>query len=545
MENNKIISILGIFALVILALGFASASVLEISNIVVPSSVIETAGSFAASFNLSYTGASENKTVSFADSTTNFGLISIPTVTVDKDSYVIVTGVISNFTNRGGETFSANIDGSASETLVHSSFNVIITDDLSFEFCEYGQVSTDLIEIQYIKDKKADNEEEWEWKPLDNIRIDVKLKNTGDDDEDYTVELIFIDSNGDEVEVASDEDDLEQDMDIDEGKRKIATFEFQVEGDIEEGDYKLYAKAYKEGEEDEQCASLQAEEEGSEETIKIEKDKHDVVVKEVETQLSAECGDFINFEAKIANIGEEDQDKVKVILYNEEMGININRIIDDLEGGEQKTVTFNFEIPSGIEEKLYKFDVSTEFDYDDDDENYDKASDAEDDLKISLNVLGGCSIQEALIDAELDISSSAEVGENLVINIKLSNPGKAATYILTASEYKEWADVVSIEPMSIISIEEDGIATAVITLKPTEAGEHSFVVKATSGGHSAESNLEITIAKQKGLFSGIIGEVGEVGAWLIGGIIFLILIIIIVIIVKSSSGRARTEEENF
>jgi len=398
-----------------------------------------------------------------------------------------------------------------------------------FEFCNWNGTTgftngTDL-RIKGFTDEQLDNDDEWEWKPLDEIEIEVDVENNGEDDEDYIVEIIFLDSNGKEVDIAEDDKNLEEEVSIDEGDSETVIFNFVVDGDVDDGNnYYMHIKVYQEGDEDEQCVSVISDEV---ERIEIIKERHDVLVKKVEGPNTVEAGSQVLYEVRVANLGREDQDLVKVIVSNSELGILMTREIENLDEGDSEVLTFSVEFPEEAEEKLYKIRFSTEFDYDEDDEIYDKNSDSGDDILYQVTVLGGENIKPT-ISASLE--SEAKVGEELVIIATIINNGEDDNFDITVTGYESWAELVSVSPQSL-SLDEDEEGTVVITLIPINEGVQTFKVNAFFNGESHDQAVSVSITEdEKGLFA----DVSKTVLYSVAGIAGLIILIFLTLIVKVS-----------
>jgi len=409
------------------------------------------------------------------------------------------------------------------------------------EFCQYGEQGNDL-EIKWIRDKSG-LDKDWEWKPLDEITIDVKVENKGLAEEDYdiTLELVLVDADGNIVDdFVEDEDDLEKDSSVDEDQTKTITFNFQISSDIKEGrNYKFYVKVYEEGAEDEACQSLIAEDSDDEVEVEIKKENHNIVIKDVETETTASCDSTMELTAKIYNIGESDQDKVKVNLYNQDLGIALFKEFEDLDAGDYETVTFTFAIPEDAEEKQYRFTISTEFDYDEDNDEYDKESEDADNYKYYLSVLGDCQVQAAPTITAI-LGSEAKVGEELIIKVTIANTEEATGFIIAATEYDTWATLSGIEP-SILNINTGSTAQTEITFTPTQAGTQTFKVNVIHNGQTTEQEVSVNIAEKTGGMTGAFSGIGSTGLYVIAIVILILIIIIIILIVKVSSGP-RAEE---
>ena len=288
--------------------------------------------------------------------------------------------------------------------------------------CKYGVVGNHLT-ITSIKDESS--KDDWKWRPLDNVEVSVKVKNAGIDeistsyDKSVMVRLILINSDGNQVtSFVEDTDKLEDEDSIDEGSSGTTTFKFQISADaLADSNYKLYAKAYESGKENQQCIS-QIAEVSSEKSVQIKRNTREVIVKELaDAPETANCGSTVDLTAKIYNIGNTDEDKVKVKIYNKDLGLNLYKEITSLDKGESADIPFSFDIPQKLGEKTYSILFSTQYDYDDNDDVYGKESDETGEYTYKLSVLGNCqsiTTPDPTITARL-VSETVEVGKDCLI----------------------------------------------------------------------------------------------------------------------------------
>ena len=135
-------AILSVLALMILASGMVSAttsSAFTITNVNHPTSVDGTGNSLTFTFNLTYTGSSSNIDLSFADSTSSIGTVSIPTAT-GMDGTVhesrIITGTVSGFSGHFGETIKVTVNATTgSSTDDQTVFFVTISGPTELSSC--------------------------------------------------------------------------------------------------------------------------------------------------------------------------------------------------------------------------------------------------------------------------------------------------------------------------------------------------------------------------------------------------------------------------
>ena len=142
-------------------------------------------------------------------------------------------------------------------------------------------------------------------------------------------------------------------------------------------------------------------------------------------------------------IGKKDfEDQVLVSLYNSALGIDQNvTFMGDLDAGDMAQVTFTFNVPSGMTEKQYNLEMSTYYDYDVDDAEYDEAS--KDTFIFPLKVEGNCIQPEATMVASLE--SGGQAGDALVVRATITNSGlETSTYTFGVTGYSTWASTATI-----------------------------------------------------------------------------------------------------
>jgi len=128
----------------------------------------------------------------------------------------------------------------------------------ALDFCENGSVSKNELVIKSINDELIANSYKWAWNPGINVGIKVSVENKNFSNEDFTLELIFVDGLGREVEFVKDSRDLNQGIVLANGSSNDILFDFFLSNSILLGSYELYAKLYQGGG-DIVCTSLKAE----------------------------------------------------------------------------------------------------------------------------------------------------------------------------------------------------------------------------------------------------------------------------------------------
>ncbi|MEM3405750.1 MAG: putative S-layer protein [Candidatus Pacearchaeota archaeon] len=423
------------------------------------------------------------------------------------------------------------------------------------DFCKYGEVGK--IEIYKVTDELKDNEDEWIWHPLDNIKIKVNdVYNGFDKSKKIKVEYALYDSNG---KNKLDLENIERYkiLKIDSGDEKDVTFEFRIPADIEEGTYKLFVKAYIDEDEDEGCTSIINSETIYYQEVEIEKEyDRAVIIDEYELNpIQATCGENIILNLPIYNIGNKDEEKVLVNLYNKELGINLYEVIEELEKGESTYVTFNFEIPQNATEKIYNLEIITYYDYDEDNSKCNKDTDIycyDEDSKTdlekkfyqSITVKGNCITttkeKNVKIMASLMNEEEIKAGDEVEIKITFTNTGnKTTSYIIMASDYEDWANLISLEPQSFNLVpSESRDAVLKFKINKDTYGEQTFKIKVLFDGITEEKSISLEIEPQQSKFTIRLPKIFEENKILLWIIIVNIILIILIIIVAIKVSRS-------
>lgn len=541
-------ALFGILTVLLLGLGLTSAttsSVLEISNLSFPTSVAENAGSFTFTFNIKYTGTSPDVIISFDDSTSTIGSVSIPdTPEMNEDDVVTVTGTVSGFANRGGDNLTVRINATrGSSRDDETSFTVAITDVSSsdYNFCEVAGEVGDL-KFSDISFNNLGEGEDDDWYLLDNIEIEVEVENTNKDDnvKNVVVEIMILDDRDNDVTKDFDFADEKIDLNtIKDDDSEVAIFKIsELPADLESGNYKVYIKAYSEDEEDLHCTakSRDLNEEYYQKIDITREDDPAVIVKEDPLlTISASCGEQnIQLPLSIYNLGSEKEDKILVTLQNGQLGLNEKIIIDDLRSGKRKDIMFTFDLPKDLTKEMYTLDIITYYDYDKDEDQMQESSygensndDLDKDFSVRLQVLS-CRGPSPTINANLE--SEAKVGQDIVIKTLITNNGGNNDFVISASDFESWATLKSISPATA-SINEGEYEEITLVLTPTESGAQSFKINTIIDGETYSQLVSVNIEGKSSIFSGISG-VDDTILYIVAGIIILIILIIIVLLVR-------------
>ena len=423
----------------------------------------------------------------------------------------------------------------------NSAENATTTLTFRNSFCEDGNLQETVddryLEIRSVKDRSSDKD--FEWKPGDEVELEVKARfhsNDNGDSIDALIKVGLYDTKNNEfVELDNDDEDLERDMSIDEGETVTETFTLLIPiEDIEKDGsdrYKLYVKVYEDGDEDKICRDYEGD--NYFQDVKIDKASYEVIIKNLQATTPVPCGEEVKVTLTAYNIGSNDEDKVKINLYNSELGINEDSKEFSLNEGESEKIVYTFMIPKDAKEKSYTLKAFASYRYKDSSETYRDESDS---YEIAVKVEGNCQAEQktlgASIDAELD-SDAAIAGEQLVILGTIKNTGTEQTsYVLSVSGYDSWASLDKIDSRIItLDAGKSQDFNVYFNVNDDASGEKTFTIIADFGDTSEEQDVSVFVEKQGVSLTGAAIAEHLRNNWFIWVIVVINVILIIAIIV--------------
>jgi len=406
-------------------------------------------------------------------------------------------------------------------------------------YCEDGNLidPTDhrYLEITSVKDRSSSKD--WEWHPLDKVEIEVKVKFRSDDNDDSIDALINLglyDTENQEFISLDNDDYAEESVSLDEGNSETVTFliTVPVEDLVDSSTrYKLYVKAYEDGEEDNLCTDKINNDYYQD--INLKKDSYSVVLDELEVTTPTPCGQEVQVNLRAYNIGSHDEDKVQVTIYNTEFGVELKSETFSLDQGDARRISFNFEVPKDAAEKTYTLSLYSSYRYSDSSETYREGSDV---YSLPLKVEGECSTttgenKNARITAELDPETpEAIAGKQVIIRANLQNTGDSTTtYTLAVVGNSVWSSLVSIDPQVLtLDAGQSRDVNVVLSLDSDITGEKEFTIRALYDGQTTEQQVSLFISPQTVTGSNIVANLEA--NWFIYVIIIINIILIIAII---------------
>jgi len=423
------------------------------------------------------------------------------------------------------------------------------------DFCKDGTINDSDPDFEITKVKIRNNGEgdDTDWLPLDSIEIKVEVEYDDDEDLDNViVELGLIEKStgknvADELIWLSEDDEEVEVGDLDEDNDGTHTFEFKVDSEMGDTEnYVLFVKAYPDGEEETTCIDSSTDLEGKGDfyqdiSIDRETDKDRlVIVDDITIETSpALCGEEVVVSIETYNIAKDEEEKVKVSLYNTGLGLNLFYIIDDMSEGDQESIDFIFSVPTDASEDTYTLTLQTFYDWDDDeDEELDASYDEESEKFTSIfKVEGNCISEiEAEISPTLETDDSeVKAGNEVVIKATVKNTGdETATYTVGVEGNELFSTTEGISPTTL-TLSADESKDVLITLKLSNdaSGEQVFNLELLANGKKITQPVSLSIAAQSSLVdrikgSSLFGSASD--NWFIWAIVAINVILIVVII---------------
>ena len=353
----------------------------------------------------------------------------------------------------------------------------------------------------------------------EDIEVKVKFLATGDD-EHVTVEAKIdgLDRDADEAEAETDT------FTVREGKTYTKTLDIRLpeRADPEE-EYDLEIEFSSRGTDDVVYNAR----------IYASQERHDVKIKDVIFSPSdkIKAGYSMITNVRVKNIGERDEEGIKVTVSIPELDVSDSKWIDELEEGDTKTSEdLYFRIPQTAEEKEYTVEVTVEYD------DGDKEVTAE----YLYNVVSGEQTPAAAQKTKITVLATEQDltagGNSVVYPLTITNQGTASkTYVLNAN-VGDWA-TSEIDPnvLTVDAGETKAVYVSVAANKGTDEGEKVFGVTISSGDKALQ-DLTFKANVQKATNKGNLTTGLEIA------LIVLVVILVIIGLVIGFSRLRRSEE---
>ncbi len=403
--------------------------------------------------------------------TLGFDPSTITSLIAGDDSEVEVTATIDSDMDYG--TYSTDVEVSTlSPTAVSATMHVTIR--VKKEYCDSGQQGSRLV---ITKIEEPDTGDDFTLPAT--IPVEVDVRNDYDEDLDVVLEAQLFDIS-DDVYVVKGEDEIS----IDEDETGTLKVDLKIPMDVNEGHVHIVIiKIYEDGNEDDQCADDFV-------VVDINKDKNKVILdKATVTPEIVECDAEFSVQLKFGNAGRNDEDKVKVRIYNTNLEIDETKTTS-IDEDEYDTVNFNLlHVPEDAEESEYVLNIEWFYDYDDDDDEYDESGNSE----VTFTVEGNCIVPVYDVIISTQQLSGAKPDEEFTVKVTLTNTGtEETTYTISAIGYSGWATLESLDPETL-TLEADEAGYTYIKLTPTETGSQEFTVRVEFEDQTETQDISVNV----------------------------------------------------
>ena len=368
------------------------------------------------------------------------------------------------------------------------------------------------------------------WYPLDEIEVEIEVENNNGDEDMDDIEVKWGLYNVDKDDWVIDDEESDFNLKDGQDETMYITFELEDVDDFEDDDeYIFYVWANGELE-DTNIAVCDFDSQD----IEITNNDDFVILDDITYPSTASCGSEVQITADVWNVGDSDQDEVKVVIFNSELGINKIVEIGDINDFDNEFLDTFVEIPSDVEEKTYAISLKV---YDEDNDVYETDENNDESEYIIRITLGSCSVSStALVSANLE--SGGKAGENLIVKSTIVNSGtRSATYTVKAASYAEWANSYSVDQTTFTL--DAGASKEVLLrfdVKEDVSGEKQFNIEVISGNEIvATQPVQVEIEGTSSWFAGITGNALEDSnkyLWGIGILNVVLIIFIIIVAIK-------------
>ncbi len=274
--------------------------------------------------------------------------------------------------------------------------------------------------------------------------------------------------------------------------------------------------------------------------LHLKGERHAIVIKDVVFSPNDNVvgGRALLSTVRIKNIGEKDEEGIKVTVALPALGLEASDYIDELEADESTTSEeLYIRIPTCAEAGLYDVIVSVEYD-----EGYEELSMDKAISIVSSEICEGPSEEEdKTIVTPPAMQDVVKGTTGAVFPITITNLGKSAkTYTIGVSGVDAFG-TYSIDPSNVVVVKGEKSETVYIHITANDdaqAGEKTFVATISTDAESKDIALKANVVEPAVSTWSKVRRVLEVG------LIALVLILIIIgLIIGFSRLRGREEEE--
>ncbi|MCP3682804.1 MAG: hypothetical protein GY861_08955 [bacterium] len=385
------------------------------------------------------------------------------------------------------------------------------------------EVSIDNVDLDYGDVNKLDLER--------GDKFDIKVKLSASDDADDVEVVAFI--SGYEYNDRESLSDTTHVFDVENGTNYIKKLQLGIPSNVDDDTYKLRI--------------MVSDRDGTEliqnYNLKISAPRHELAIKDVifSPENNVQAGRALLATVRVKNLGDKDEEGIKIKVSVPELGISASDYIDELEADESTTSEeLYMRIPTCARSGSYNVDITVEYD-----EGYEQISEED-----SIQVLEGEMCEVIPPAAKTTIAYSADV-QSLVAGeagaaypVTISNLGTSTKTYTIGVEGADWA-TVRVTPSNVLVLKAGETKTAYIYVAAKEtavAGDQVFTaaVKDASGNTLKELTLRASVEEASGMDWGTTRKVLEIA--LVALVVLLVIVGLIVAFMRLKGPGAEGEE---
>jgi len=375
--------------------------------------------------------------------------------------------------------------------------------------------------------------------PGDLVELIVKVENRFDDKEELDIEDI-------DLEVVCDPDD---DIDFDDDSIDIGDispeddstdeFKIDIEEDAEDDDLKCYLRVKGEDEN----GALHGE--SIEFTMEIERESHDVVIKNIKLNPSSlTCDDTIlQLTVDIINLGKSNEDEVAVEVTSKTLSFMERLSNMELDEDDATSETFSIQVnPKELAEGSYAFQVQTFYD------NV-KVSNTDiitientctifsgpsDDDEPTFDFKDVVTLKESTIEASAGSTSSIEI-------VLTNTESKSIDYQISLENLEEFAESISTKTVHLNPGQSSTVFLNIKAKEDAEQGKYTATVKVKNAntGETVQTEtftVDLTSGKKQAIGFDFAGDYSKPLMILIN-VVLVILAILFIKLIFTAGGR--------
>ena len=429
-----------------------------------------------------------------------------------------------SFERFGGTLEVKDKNSSAKDTLS-------LTVEVEPDICDFGQVGNAL----KIDVKEPDSSDDF--KPGDIIPIEVDVDNEGQNDIRVQVEAFLFSDNRNIADTSSATKRIDEKEDENFKLRLRIPLDQE---DIDENDeLTLFIKAF-----DDEFEQLNCVQERQ--MVDIQLDDEDIIVDEEETKIFPQagvCGDVVSASVKVVNIGDQENDNVRVRVEVPALRIREESdkfTLEEFNEGEDNTAVrqFRLKIPDDAQPRKYSMRVVADFEG------------GSDTLTVPFDVLscnkpGSIPGQPQLNPVSITIGENAittKQGAIVTIPVTVVNNGaERMTYIVSVTNIEDFADS-STKKVTVLPGKQSTALMDVIVRERTEEGTYSATVVVRDGPTTISSkNVQVTVGEKKTTkkeADPVAPFLGDIPLW-VWVIVNLLLLAVVLLSIKVVIGSLR------